>query len=180
MRAIRKLTPIDQEAYAAHLLRLSEEDRRLRFMGRIDEAGVRAHVRGLNWSKCIVVGWFEQGALRAAAELQLDRALCPHHGEIAVTVDPDWQGHGVGKEIVRRAVQAARNRGAEALHMSCLPHNRKMQAIARRLGWDVSFDSDESAAKLALTGPTPASLWFEYLEDSQGVIDGVACKLLAA
>lgn len=180
MRAIRKLTPADADAYRDHLLRLSEDDRRLRFMGRVDDDGVRDHVAKLNWTKAIIVGWFEEEGLRAAAELQLDRLLYPTEGEIAVTVDAGWQGRGMGKEVVRRAVQAARNRGAAALHMSCLPYNRKMQAIARRLGWTISFDADEAAARLDLDRPSLASLWFECIEDSQGMLDGVTLRLLAA
>ena len=38
------------------------------------------------------------------------------------TVHPVWQRRGIGRELVRRATQAARDRGMEWLHVDYEPH----------------------------------------------------------
>lgn len=38
------------------------------------------------------------------------------------TVHPDWQRQGIGRELVRRAAEAARERGMHWLHVDFEPH----------------------------------------------------------
>ncbi len=38
------------------------------------------------------------------------------------TVHPDWRRQGIGRELVRRAAEAARERGMEWLHVDYEPH----------------------------------------------------------
>jgi GNAT superfamily N-acetyltransferase len=44
------------------------------------------------------------------------------------TVHPEWQGRGVGRELVRRAARAAAERGAVWLHVDFEPHLRGFYA----------------------------------------------------
>ena len=55
----------------------------------------------------------------------------PHNGrrraEAAFSVEKPFQRDGIGSELVRRIVRAARNRRITTLYMTCLAQNRAMQ-----------------------------------------------------
>ena len=65
-----------------------------------------------------------------------------------------------------RIVQAARNRGAETLYMSCLARNRAMQGMAKKFEADLQFDADDVTGKLVARTPSAAALWDEWIDDA--------------
>ena len=95
-----------------HLGRLMREQRSLRFMGALDDDAVTEHCERLNWFRTIVIGFFDAGVLRGAAELQVADNHLPILCEVAITVETAWQDHGVATELLRRVLIIARNRSA--------------------------------------------------------------------
>ncbi len=164
MFVYRKLRPIERGAYEKHLLSLSPDDRRLRFMGSLSDDAIIEYVR------TVVIGCFVDAALHGAAEVSFDRLLFPTEAEFAVTVESPFQHHGIGLELARRAVTVARNRGVKVLHMACLTENLKMRNIARKMGAALQYDDGNIDGRVGLAGVSPLSLWVEAVEDGAGAL----------
>ncbi len=98
MALTRKLLPTEGPLLAEHLMRLSADDRRLRFGGMLlrDDA-VRRYVDSIDWTHSWHVGCFAEGELRAVVQLSVPRAggyvgspwLRPGAAEFAVSVEID-------------------------------------------------------------------------------------------
>jgi RimJ/RimL family protein N-acetyltransferase len=58
----------------------------------------------------------------------------PEVAEAAVSVVDDWQGRGVGGELLRRLTTRAREHGIERFQASLLAHNRSMLALFEEVG----------------------------------------------
>ena len=168
MAGYRKLLPSEAGRLRRHLLRLTPEERRMRFHAALADAAIDRLCDRIDWFRTILIGYFVEGRLRGVAQLVFDRTLCPRTVEVAVTVERPWQGRGVGTELTRRAVTIARNRGAERQIMFCLVENLPMRRIARKLDSALAFDGGNLAADLGLRGATPWSLLEEVVQDGTG------------
>jgi GNAT superfamily N-acetyltransferase len=168
MSGYRKLFLSEGHRLAAHLKRLSPADRRLRFFGAISEAGIDAHCRRIDWMKAVVLGIFEAGELRGAAEIRLNGPGRP--AEIALSVESDWQHRGIGGELLRRAITIAENRGVSRLELLYLPENFRVQSLVRGVATGFAMRDGAVAAELRLAMPTPATVFEEVVEDGLGAM----------
>ncbi len=75
-------------------------------------------------------------------------------GEFAVTISDDWQGSGLGTELLRRVVEVGRDEGLDAIVADILPENRDMQRVSEKVGFRCAFDAGEEVvrAHLSLAG----------------------------
>jgi GNAT superfamily N-acetyltransferase len=169
MITIRKLLPAEYPAYAAHLKRLDPADRGSRFHAAVGDDTLDAHVAKMGWAETAIVGAFSGGEVIAAAELHDRFGDWFHAAEIAVTVEAEFQGRGLGSELVRRAVTIAKNRGMRRVAMICLRDNHRMRRIARHL--PCRFVDEEGALTVAVDvgWPTPESLLQETIDDGLSV-----------
>lgn len=127
---LRGLTRRDQAQHAAHLLRLSREDRRSRFHVATKDEAVEAYSRGLDWQHDLIFGLFVDGILRGVGEMirQGDSA------EISLSVEAQWQHSGFGRTLALALILAARRVGVTEINMSFLSDYRSMRALSRDLG----------------------------------------------
>ncbi|MCA1677385.1 MAG: GNAT family N-acetyltransferase, partial [Actinobacteria bacterium] len=58
----------------------------------------------------------------------------PEHAEIAITIADSWQGRGLGRALLRRLVQRAREEGITRFTADIMADNRAMLALIRKLG----------------------------------------------
>jgi ribosomal protein S18 acetylase RimI-like enzyme len=163
---IRRLGRGERGRLLEHLLRLGSEDRHLRFGGHAGDECVRAYCAGLDWSRSVVLGCLVAGELRAAGELKLIDRARPRMAEIAVSVEVQFRGRGIGTELCRRLAVRARNRFVEKVHMLCPLDNRCVQRIARRLGGALAFYPGEVEAEIGLPWPEPLSMAEEWLDEA--------------
>jgi len=179
MALYRKLLPPEAAQLRRHLLRLTPDERRMRFQGAVADRSIELLCRQLDWFRTVVVGYFVDGKLRGVAQLAFDRSLCPRAVEVAVTVETAWQGAGVGTELARRAVVIARNRGTRRLIMLCLVENRPMRQIARKLAGALHFEGGTVEADLGLRQATAWTLLEELVQDGAAGWNAAADQLLA-
>lgn len=170
---VRKLWPTEIEKFRDHLLRLDNDSRRMRFGMAVDDAFITAYAERANGMKSVIYGYFEGGLMHAAAELRSIGEGWGQEAEAAFSVEPAYQDGGVGTELLGRIILAARNRGIHQLFMNCLSENRKMQRIARKYDAELHFDLGEVVGHVRTPEPTPASLWSEAVDDSNGFVMAV-------
>ncbi len=146
---IRRLFPHERSLFAAHLKRLSGDDRRFRFADAVvSDARIDAYVAGIA-DDDIVLGGFVAGAVAGAVHVGLADGLA----EIGVSVEAAHRGRGLGGALFTHAVRWARNRGAVRLYTLCQADNRAMAALARRQGMDIHHESGTAEAYLPLAPP---------------------------
>lgn len=165
---VRKLLPSEAAKLRSHLIRLTLEQRSMRFMGTLDDAAVGEHCERLNWFRTVVIGFFDGGVLRGAAELQIADNRLPILCEVAITVETAWQDRGVATELLRRILVIARNRSARGVQISCFGDNYRIQHVAQKFGAQFRFRAGASEAEIPTSLPTPWSLCEEAIDDALG------------
>src|SRR4051812_19070801 len=107
MTVFRKLLPTELSLYRDHLLRLDTQDRYARFCGFTTDDRINDHCRRIDWRFTIIVGCFVRGELRAAAELRTEPKVWPGEGELAVSVEREFQNQGLGSGVIGRIMTIA-------------------------------------------------------------------------
>lgn len=180
MAQIRKLLPTEGPQLADHIIRLSAEDRRLRFGGMLlrDDA-VRRYVDSIDWAHSWHVGLFAESALRAVVQISVPRNAGtmvlpwsrPGAAEFAVSVEKKWQRQGVATRLLGQAVVVARNRNVRDLYMLCLPENEPMRRLARKVGIHLVFRDGEITGHVDLPAPDQLTVFAEFAVEAAAVID---------
>lgn len=166
--SIRRLWATETPAFRAHLARLDRNGLRMRFAGAVSPAHAENYANDALKRARVVYGWFEDGMLRGASELH--GARFSQTGEVAFSVEPDYQGRGIGTALMGRVVLAARNRGMRHLVVSCLSENSPMQRIARRHEADIAFHQGEVVGTLHPQTFTGLSFLREAISESHGIV----------
>lgn len=167
---IRKLWPSDLPAFQEHLLRLDPASRTSRFAMPVSDGFLRRYAEtsltGEAYARGVVVfGHFSGGGLRGAAEL---RPVGRREAEAAFSVEPVCRGRGIGTALFSRLVITARNRKIKRLYMSCLIHNRAMQALARKFQAQLVFEAADVLGIVDDAQAAPGSLVEEAMADAKG------------
>jgi RimJ/RimL family protein N-acetyltransferase len=171
--SIRKLWPTETSAFRDHLLRLDNQSRRLRFAHSVSDAFIEDYASRMSDMGSIVFAYAEDGQVHAAAELRKLGDRWGTEAEAAFSVEPTYQDHGLGTELMGRVIRSARNRGIHKLYMSCLAENSKMQAIARKHEADLKFEYGEVVGEILPETPNYFSILAEAVEDRVGYMMAV-------
>ncbi len=163
---IRKLWKGDSAALAGHLLRLDAETRRRRFGAFMGDDAIRAYGAKAIGVDTLVFGAFQGDRLHAIGELHGLFRPWPHDTEIALSVEPPWQGHGIGSALFSRLVTAAQNRGVTSLHVVFFNDNKPMWNITDKRHPSYARQGSQIEASFAPPWATPASLMREIGEDT--------------
>jgi ribosomal protein S18 acetylase RimI-like enzyme len=138
---IRPLDPSDRVALADAFARLSEDTRRRRFGGLAKRLGERDLDR--------LTGLDHHGhEALAAVEPDTGRILGvaryivvpddPGAAEVAVAVDDDWQGQGIGRRLIAQLAERAGAEGITRLLAHIANENVSVIEWVRRSGGDVT------------------------------------------
>lgn len=92
--------------------------------------------------------------------------------EVAVTVEPAWQGHGIGTRLFRRLTILAANRGVRRLYVLCLAQNQRMRHIVLRYNAELSRYENEIEGEIRLPWPSHASFAQEFLDACVATVHG--------
>jgi len=136
---IRALRPDDLDRELAFVAGLSEQTLHLRLQ--YTSKGITredaARLLQLDYVDTLAIG-----ASRYARVPGTDRADC------AVVVADDWQGRGLGTELMRSLGTAARARGIRSLEASSLAENRRIHEWAQRFGCDARTEPNSGGMLL--------------------------------
>jgi GNAT superfamily N-acetyltransferase len=170
---IRKLWLGDYPAFRAHLKRLDPDARRLRFGNQVSDDFIDAYADTAHRLGTTIFAAFENGEIRASAELRAIPADGYTDAEAAFAVEALWQDRGLGTMLMDRIITAARNRGYHRLHMMCLRENTRMQHIAEKHGARLKYMESEVVGLLDGGTPTPVSILDEVIHDAQGFVSAM-------
>ena len=158
-----RLRAADREALTQHFLALGAEDRRLRFGATLTDDAIRALEERIDFDRDEIFGIAgEDLSLLAVVHV----AFYPDgRAELGLSVLPPARGQGLGNALFSRAVMHLVNRGVREVFVHCIAENAAMLHIARKHGRRVVQEGGESAARLALARPPPASVLAEWFVD---------------
>lgn len=164
---IRTLWPHEREKLESHLLRLTRQERYLRFGGYLSDEAIQRYCRQVVWWNSHLVGLVDEvGELRAVGEARIRREGWAREADLAFSVETPYQGRGLGTELFRRLLVHARNRAVTRVFITSLPSNARMRRIARRFGLSVLCDGGgDCSGRIELHGPSYASWLNEAMDE---------------
>ncbi|MCB8839178.1 GNAT family N-acetyltransferase [Aurantimonas sp. VKM B-3413] len=166
---IRRLAASESTLLFGHLQRLDPETRRMRFGSPVNDAFLQRYADFALGTDTLVKGLFVDGELRGIAELRFLTGRSDE-AEGAFSIERNFQGRGLGGRLFGRLLTAAKNRGIRRLYLTCLRDNRRMQAIARHYGAELSFVEGDAVAELTGQRPDAASIAQEWAEESEAFV----------
>jgi GNAT superfamily N-acetyltransferase len=141
-----------------HLLRLDSESRHDRFNGFLDDTFIEGYAARCADDGTVIIGYFEDGTIRGAAELHPPEQSPDSLPEIAFSVERAARRRGVGTILFRRVIEQARAKGYKSLRITTGADNHAMRALARKFGAHLSFRHGESTGTIDLTKQPQAEL----------------------
>jgi GNAT superfamily N-acetyltransferase len=154
---IRPIARTDRERLAAAFSALSENTRRRRF------GGLASRLTARELDRLTDVDHHEHEALAAVAPggsriVGVARYIAlpddPGAAEVAIAVDDEWQGRGLGRRLMRRLAERARDEGITRLLAYVGADNRPVLGwIARAGGVVTAHDGDAIAYMIPLDRP---------------------------
>ena len=145
---IRPIRPEDADLEQDFVEKLSAESRYFRFMQSLDRLSplMLARFTQIDYDR-------EMALIAVIREHQPDARFVGvaryvgnpdrHSCEFALTVTDEWQQRGVGRELMRRLMEAARDRGIEVMEGDVLANNIKMLRLCERLGFRIAHSAEE-------------------------------------
>jgi acetyltransferase len=88
------------------------------------------------------------GEKRIVGVARLTKVRGTRTAEFAVVLADDWQGRGLGPELLRRLIRVAKEEGLERLRAEVLYENRDMLRVCERLGMEVRTSADATVMEV--------------------------------
>lgn len=173
---IRSLGSANRARITAHLLRLDEQDRHLRFGYPASDEQIARYVETIDFQRDEVFGIFDRRLRLIAVAHLAHPGMAPFDegtavSEFGVSVLDSARGRGIGQRLFDHAVLHARNRGIDTLLIHALSENTAMLKIAQKAGAVLERDKGESEALLKLPPDTLASHVGEIVEQQAAELD---------
>ena len=145
---VRPMRPEDAEIEQAFVESLSAESKYFRFMQSLER------LTPLMLARFTQIDYDREMALVAVMGEDTPQAKLlgvvryvsnpdRHSCEFALTVGDAWQRHGIGRELMRRLMAVARDRGLEVMEGEVLANNTKMLALCERLGFRIAHQAGD-------------------------------------
>ena len=152
-----------------HLLRLTPEDRHMRFFAALNETAIRNYTEKLGekdelfftFKPDAELGYRVTGFLHVA---KMSDDAC----EIGVSVDSNARGQGIATKLFDRAFLYVRATGYKKIYINCLSTNTAMQKIVAKYKLETFKDPDDPYTKTAIVEMKDGPSVFAYL---QGLAD---------
>lgn len=173
---IRELHAGHRAEILEHLLKLNDEDRRLRFGTQTPDKVIEQYVEHLDFNKDTIFGIFNMNlTLVGMAHL----AYLPEikgqarAAEFGVSVLPEGRSQGFGTALLQRSAVHSRNTRIETLYVHCLSNNKAMMHLAQKAGMSVEYAYGDADAYLKLPPASPATIVEEAANEQWADMDYV-------
>jgi RimJ/RimL family protein N-acetyltransferase len=133
-----------------HLLRLDRESRHDRFHGFMDDSFIERYAGKCADDGTVIIGYFENGVVRGAAELHPPDQSPDSLPEIAFSVEASVRRQGVGSILFKKLIAEARLKGYHSLRITTGAQNQAMRALASKFGAHLTFRHGESTGTIDL------------------------------
>ena len=149
----------DLTAVQDHLLRLSTEDRSLRFSaGVVKDDTVRAYVQRIRLGHDVVICLLDgDGTVVGLAHGCVYEVKGRLHVEAAFSVDAVWRGQGLGTRLMQAVQVQARAVGARRVLGMCAVRNLPMRRVFAGAGMHLVREDDEVHAHCELPSRAEAA-----------------------
>jgi GNAT superfamily N-acetyltransferase len=138
-----------------HLLALSAEDRRRRFMISASDAYIERYVATIDFDAGFVFGAFQDGRVCGVAHAASGSVAGKPALEVGLSVDQDQRRRGLGRALLRECLNRAAQGNAVPVVVHFQPGNRAMAATAHSLGAVASRNGGETRAEFPHPGASP-------------------------
>lgn len=140
----------DAPLILAHYLRLSKEDRYLRFCSALSDYAITNFVNNvMDFADGVAFGILIDGELVGVAYISPTYESDGRDtAEAGFSIDAEHRGEGHASLLMASIIGFCRGRRIQTLVMSCLRENKRMQRIASNFGLRVVIDREEAYADL--------------------------------
>jgi len=107
-----------------------------------------------NLTMVAIVGEFGFGRVVAVGEYLLDAE--ENNAEIAFSVSRDFQGKGIGRILIQKLAEAARENGISGMHAYTSSHNKRMLKLFKLLPYKIHISADGDILRLSCKFNEPA------------------------
>src|SRR5205814_9537445 len=98
----------------------------------------------------LVAEW-EGGAGAGGPEIvgvaRLSKLPWRSEAEFALLVADQWQGKGIGTQLLSMLVRVARDEGLARLYADILPENMEMQRLCKKVGFEVRWNDEQGTCQ---------------------------------
>jgi acetyltransferase len=146
---VRPIQPEDAAMEQAFVQSLSAQSKYFRFMQSFDKLtpAMLARFTQIDYDREMAfVGVVEEGTSNARMIGVARYVSNPdrHSCEFALTVGDEHRRRGIGRELMRRLMAVARDRGIEVMEGEVLSDNAKMLALCEKLGFRIARDPEDT------------------------------------
>jgi acyl-CoA hydrolase/GNAT superfamily N-acetyltransferase len=157
---IRPVKPVDQRRIQEHFYNLDKKDVISRFFhdkssfvrDEMEELSQIDYIKNL--TLVAIVGEFGFGRVVAVGEYLLDAE--DNNAEIAFSVSRDFQGKGIGKILIKKLAEAARENGISGMHAYTSSRNKPMVKLFQMLPYKTQTSIDGDILRLSCKFDEPA------------------------
>ena len=168
MPLIRQILAGDREIIQEHLLKLSPDDRFLRFSQTTSDELIIKYCQNIDFSRSEILAIENiNGEIVGISET----LIAPGGGaEIAFSVLKEAQGAGLGEALFERTVRHAKTRGIKHLSLICMSNNKAMRKIAEKHGMELEGDFNQVEGYMNVAEATPSDITNEIIDDTMAEI----------
>ena len=152
---LRPIRPEDEPAHRDLFRSFSEEDMRFRFFGLVRELphSQMARYTQIDYDREMAIIATDPAEAPETRTLGVVRAVADpdnSEAEFAIIVRSDMKGEGLGRALMEKVIRYCRARGTGSIVGQVLPDNRRMLALAERLGFTKRLHADGSVVEVRL------------------------------
>jgi len=153
---IRPIRPEDEPAMVRFHETLSERSVYLRYFHLMNLEQRTTHERltricfiDYDREMALVAEWRnpESGECEILGVGRMTKVQGTREGEVAVLVSDKWQGKGLGRELLARALKVAGDEKLTKLTADILPDNREIMRICEKLGFSLKHSLDDEVVR---------------------------------
>ncbi len=134
----------DRPRILSHLTRLSDDDRRMRFMKGMTGSELEAFVEATELAGATRMGWLDPlGELVALCEGFAYSVGTRSFMELAFSTDAAWRRHGLARRLFAAMARRAKDMGIGRLELHCDSRNTGMRSLLRAVDAQTCVEKGE-------------------------------------